>query len=49
MFLVTKIFFGVSLLCSIYIKNIYNISLKSQPALALSSKITVFLQAKSNK
>ena len=50
MFSVTKIFLGVPLLYSIHIKNIYNISLKNQPASGSSSKIaTVFLQAKSNK
>ena len=48
MFPFTKIFFGVPLIYSIYIKNINNISLIIKPA--LSSKITsVFLQAQVNK
>ena len=48
MFPFTKIFFGVPLIYSIYIKNINNISLIIKPA--LSSKITsVFLQAQINK
>ena len=48
MFSFTKIFLGVPLIYSIYIKYINNISLIIKPA--LSSKITsVFLQAPVNK